>query len=341
MPPLPGKIISPVVGGFIQDDTQERKAADYKPAIGLLVNNWGITVKILINDGMSAEGIQMLRQAGHDVFDTKIPQEELPSRIGEFDAIVVRSATKVRSDVIDAGTGLKAIVRGGVGVDNIDVAYAESKGIKVMNTPAASSASVAELALAHMLALSRFLVQANLTMRDGKWEKKQYKGRELAGKTLGILGLGRIGNELAKMALALGMKVIAYDPYVTSTDLDVELLPMDEVLPRADYLSLHMPYDKAAGHAVGPVEIEKMKDGAFLINCARGGVVSEKSLLAALNSGKLAGAGIDVFMEEPNPYPELIHHPRVSVTPHIGASTSEAQERIGNEVATLLIEHFK
>ncbi len=298
-------------------------------------------MKILVNDGMSAEGMALLREAGHEVSDTKIPQEELPQKINQYDAIVVRSATKVRQDVIDAGIPrLKAIVRGGVGVDNIDVKYAESKGVKVMNTPAASSDSVAELALAHMFALSRFVTLANLTMREGKWEKKKYKGVELAGKTLGILGIGRIGYSLAKKAIALGMDVIAFDPYVDKIDIDVKLTDKDDVLTNADYLSLHMPA-LPEGPAVGAAELAKMKDGAFLINCARGGVVDEKALIEALNSGKLAGAGVDVFVGEPNPNPDLVNHPKVSVTPHIGASTSEAQARIGLEIASLLTDFFK
>lgn len=294
--------------------------------------------KILINDGMSSEGIEMLRKAGHDVQETKIPQDVLPSRIGEFDAIVVRSATKVRADVIDAGIPrLKAIVRGGVGVDNIDVAHAKSKGVTVMNTPAASSDSVAELALAHMFALSRHLVSANLTMRQGLWEKKKYEGIELAGKTLGILGIGRIGFALAKKAIALGMKVIAYDPFVEKVELGVKLVSKDEVLAQADFLSLHMPALKE-GPAVGAAELAKMKPSAYLINCARGGVVDEEALLKALDEGRLAGAGIDVFIGEPNFNTKVANHPKISVTPHIGASTGEAQDRIGAEVANLLIK---
>ena len=299
-------------------------------------------MRILINDGMSADGIETLRNAGHYVEDNKIPQEELPARIGEYDVIVVRSATKVNRDVIDGGKKLKVIVRGGVGVDNIEVAYAESKGIKVMNTPAASSASVAELTLAHMLALSRFLMASNLTMREGKWEKSTYsKGVELSGKTLGILGLGRIGSELAKRALALGMKVVAYDPIVTTSPLNVMLTSKDDVLARSDYLSLHMPLEKSGKPVIAAAEIAKMKDNSYLINCARGGVVDEKALLDALTSGKLAGAGLDVFVGEPNPSPEVVKHPKVSVSPHIGAMTAEAQKRIGAEVARLLIEYSK
>jgi len=299
-------------------------------------------MKILVNDGMSKDGIEMLRNAGHLVEDNNIPQEELPAKIADYDVLVVRSATKVNRDVIDGGRKLKVVVRGGVGVDNIDVGYAKEKGVKVMNTPAASSASVAELTLAHMFALTRFIVSANLSMREGKWEKKTYaKGIELGGKTLGILGLGRIGTELAKRALALGMKVIAYDPIVTTTPLNVMLLSMDEVLSRADFLSLHIPLEKGGKPVIGAAEIVKMKDGAYIINCARGGTVDEKALLDALNSGKLAGAGLDVFIGEPNINQELVKHPKVSVTPHIGASTVEAQKRIGAEVAKLLIDYAK
>ncbi|MBM3327573.1 MAG: 3-phosphoglycerate dehydrogenase [Calditrichaeota bacterium] len=298
-------------------------------------------MRILINDGLSAEGIAMLRNAGFTVDDIKIPQEELPAKIAPYDCIVVRSASKVTKEVIDAGKDLKVIVRGGVGVDNIDVKHAESKGIKVMNTPTASSASVAELALAHMFALSRSFVDANLTMRAGQWEKKKYaKGLELGGKTLGILGIGRIGKELAKRALALGMKVIAYDPLVKNIDLDVKLVSKEEVLKDSDFISLHIP-KQPEGYAIGKEEIAQMKNGAYLINCARGGTVCEGALLEALNSGKLAGAGIDVFEKEPTDNLELVKHPKVSVTPHIGASTVEAQDRVGAEVAKLLKEFFK
>jgi len=297
-------------------------------------------MRILVNDGISAEGKKMLEDAGHEVVTEKIVREDLAAEIGAFDGLVVRSATKVTREVIDAGLPrLRVVVRGGVGIDNIDHVYAAEKGVKVMNTPAASSASVAELALAHMFALSRFLVPANLTMRRGEWNKKQYKGIELAGKTLGVLGIGRIGSLLAEKALGLGMKVIAYDPVVESVDLDVKLMSKEEVLAKADYISLHMPA-QAEGYAVGMPEIDRMKDGAILINCARGGVVDEKAVVAALDTGKLTGAGMDVFIGEPTPYETLVNHPKVSVTPHIGASTQEAQARIGIEVATRLIEFF-
>ncbi len=298
-------------------------------------------MRILVNDGMSAEGMDMLRAAGHEVVDTTIPQAELDGKIAEFDAIVIRSATTMRKATIDAGIPrLKAIVRGGVGIDNIDHDYARSKGVKVMNTPAASSPSVAELAIAHMFAISRFIVAANVTMRNGEWNKKQYKGVELAGKTLGILGIGRIGQSLASKAIALGMKVIAFDPFIDSVDMDVIMMSRDEVLAQADYLSLHIPASPD-GPVIGAAELAMMKDGSFLINCARGGVVDEDAMLAALDSGKLAGAGVDVFVGEPNPNSAIINHPKVSVTPHIGASTKEAQARIGQSVADQLIELFK
>ncbi len=298
-------------------------------------------MKILINDGLSIEGIDALRKANFEVHDLKIPQDELPSRISEYDAIVVRSMTKVNATIIDSGKNLKVVVRGGVGVDNIDVKYAESKGVKVFNTPTASSASVAELALAHIFALARFIPDANITMRAGLWEKKKYaKGIEVGGKTLGILGIGRIGRELAKRAIALGMKVIAFDPYVASIDIPVTLMSKDEVLAQSNFISLHMPKDPS-GYVIGEAEIVKMQNGAFVINCARGGVMDEKAVLAALNSGKLAGAGIDVFEQEPSNHLELVSHPKVSVTPHIGANTEEAQERVGAEVAKVLIEFFK
>lgn len=290
---------------------------------------------------MSPGGQKMLVDAGFEVVTETIPQDELAGKIGEFDGIVVRSATKVRRDIIDAGVPrLKIVVRGGVGIDNIDHVYAEEKGIKVMNTPYASSPSVAELVLAHMFAISRFLIPANLTLRMGEWNKKQYKGVELAGKTLGILGIGRIGQSLASKAIALGMTVIAYDPFIDSVDLDVEMKSMDEVLGNSDFVSLHMPAQKD-GAVVGEAEFAKMKDGAFLVNCARGGVVDEAAMLAALDSGKLAGAGIDVYVGEPSPDSKVLNHSKVSVTPHIGASTKEAQSRIGVDVANNIIGFLK
>jgi D-3-phosphoglycerate dehydrogenase len=301
-------------------------------------------MKILISDGIEDIGKKILIDAGHEVTDKKLTPEELLKEIQNYNAIIVRSVTKVTKEVIDAGKNLKAIARGGVGLDNIDVQHAKSKGIPVLNTPGASSISVAELAIAHMFALSRFLNLSNTEMREGKWPKKEYsKGVELTGKILGIIGIGNIGKEVAKRALGLGMSVIACDPFVKQIDMNVKLASQDEVLKNADYISLHIPFDKKTGPTITKKEFDLMKKGVILINCARGGVVSEKDLLEALKSGKVASAALDVFENEP-PTPEeyeLIKHPRVSVTPHIGASTVEAQERVGEEIATKVVSALK
>jgi len=276
------------------------------------------------------------------VVKTGMTPEELIETVPPFEAMIVRSATKVRVPVIDAAKNLKVIIRGGVGIDNIDVDYARSKGIEVRNTPAASSPSVAELALGHMFSVYRFIAASTWRMRQGedfKKIKKESQGRELAGKTLGIIGIGRIGKELARRALALGMKVIAYDAYVTDPGIEgVTMVSFDELLSQADIISLHVP--KTDKPIIGCEEFTKMKDGAIIINTARGGVVDEDALLEALDSGKLYGAAIDVFVGEPNPKPELVNHPKVSVTPHLGASTNEAQERIGEEIIKILNEVF-
>lgn len=300
-------------------------------------------MKILIPDGIAPEGAKMLQDAGHEIFLEKYSPEELKEKIKNFDAIIVRSATKVTKEVIDAGN-LKCIARGGVGLDNIDVAYAKEKGIPVLNTPGASAISVAELAIAHMFACVRFINISNIEMRQGKWPKKEYAhGKELTGKTLGIIGLGAIGKEVAKRALGLYMKVIAYDPWVTTTDLNVKLVDKDTLLAESDYITLHIPYVKSEGPAIAEQEFAKMKNGVVLINCARGGVVKESALLEALNSGKVAFAGIDVFENEPPTEAQmaLINHPRVSVTPHTGASTDEAQDRVSTEIAEKVINALK
>ena len=233
------------------------------------------------------------------------------------------------------------MIRAGVGIDNIDLDYAEKVGIKVRNTPNASSDSVAELALGHMFSVARHIAVANYTMRNGQWNKKQYKGSEIAGKTLGIIGMGRIGKALAGKAEALGMKIIYTDALGKQGNLAYEFMDLDNLLKAIDYVSLHVPYNKDKGALISDREISIMKDGAVIINCARGKVVDEEALLKALNSGKLAGAGIDVFEQEPSENMALINHERVSVTPHIGASTKEAQERIGKEVAAIVIDFNK
>ncbi len=293
--------------------------------------------KILVNDGISAEGEQILRDAGHELTMDKVPQEKLGDELGAYDAILVRSATKVRTEHIDKAPNLKLIGRGGVGLDNIDVAYAKSKGIEIVNTPAASSDSVAELVLAHMFALTRWVIAANLTMRNGEWNKKQYKGLELAGKTLLVIGFGRIGQSLAKKASALGMKVIGYD--VVDVDTEFEFTKdLDSALPKADWVSVHVP--SQGKYLIDADFLAKMKKGSFLVNCARGGVMDEKAVVEALNSEHLWGAGVDVFEVEPATNMELINHPKVSVTPHIGAATTEAQARVGNELATKIVNFF-
>jgi D-3-phosphoglycerate dehydrogenase len=301
-------------------------------------------MKVLVSDGIEKVGSELMKKAGLEVVEQKLTPEELLKEIANYEAIIVRSATKVTKDVIDAGTKLKAIGRGGVGVDNIDVEYAKSKGIPTYNTPGASSISVAELAIAHMFATSRFLNNSTAEMRKGNWLKKDYAaGVELTNKTLGLLGFGNIGRECAKRAIGLGMKVIAFDPFVTSTDMDVKLASKDEVLANADYISLHLPLIKGEPIPVSTPEINKMKNGVILINCARGGVVDENALLNGLKSGKIAAAGIDVFINEPttDAQKELLNHPKVSATPHIGASTNEAQDRIGLEIAQKIIDALK
>lgn len=301
-------------------------------------------IRVLVTDGMEKSGIEELKVKGFEVVEKFYPAEELGEALKDFDVLVVRSATKVRKPIIDKaveGGRLKLVIRGGVGVDNIDVAYAEEKGIKVTNTPNASSASVAELTIAHMFAVARFINIANVTMRAGKWEKKHYEGIELNRRTLGLIGFGRIAREVAKRAYALGMKVIYTDVLGKASGYDnYEFMSLEELLGKSDFISLHIPYNKEKGATIGAKEIEMMKNGAYLINCARGGVVSESALLEALNNGKLSGAAIDVFEEEPTRNEELINHPRVSPTPHIGASTLEAQTRIGEEIVSIITGYF-
>ncbi len=299
-------------------------------------------IKILVTDGMDKGAVSALKDMGHEVVEQFFEPEELKEQAKNFNVMIVRSATKVRKEIIDEAlktANLKLIIRGGVGLDNIDVSYAESQGIKVRNTPKASSSAVAELALGHMFSLARFVGIANVTMREGKWNKKQYKGIELSGKTLGLIGFGRIGRELAKKAKALEMKVIYTDILGPAKDCpEYSFVSLDQLLTDSDFISLHVPGSKDKSPVIGKSEFSKMKDGAYLINCARGSVVDEAALLEALNSGKLAGAGIDVYPEEPPQNLELISHERISVTPHIGAATKEAQKRIGQEIISIIKE---
>lgn len=302
-------------------------------------------IRVLVTDGMEKSAIEELRVKGFEVVEGFYEPEVLGGKLKGFDVIVVRSATKIRQPVIDKAVGsgrLKLIIRGGVGVDNIDVAYAMENGIKVSNTPNASSSSVAELALAHILAVSRFVNISNVAMRQGVWDKKNYVGVEIAGKILGLVGFGRIARELAKKATALGM-IVRYTDIVGKVDDcdEYEFHELNDLLRSADYVSLHIPFIKDQGATIGKDQLAMMKEGSFLINCARGGVVDEASLVEALDNGKLAGAGIDVFVEEPTKNEGLVNHPKVCVTPHIGAATAEAQTRIGSEITNIILDFFK
>ncbi|CAH0998759.1 Hydroxypyruvate reductase [Neolewinella maritima] len=310
-------------------------------------------IRILANDGIAASGKRLLEDAGYEVVTDKIPQDELITKLNNFDVIIVRSATKVRKELIDATPNLKAILRGGVGIDNIDHEYAQGKGIPTYNTPAASSQAVAELVFGHFFALSRFLHRSNreLTKADGEFGKlkKAYAGgQQLRGRTLAVIGFGRIGIAAARMALGLGMKVLPVDLYKDqdtvkvdffdgqSVDFTLQTVPLDEALAQADYITIHVP----GGDLIGADEIAKMKDGVIIANTSRGGVINEDALLEALNSGKIAGAALDVFVGEPSPRRDLLEHPRVSVTPHIGAATGEAQDNIGVELFEKIRDHF-
>ena len=311
--------------------------------------------KILANDGIDAQGKALLEKAGFTVITEKVAQENLAQAINEhkYIGLTVRSATKVRKDVIDACPGLKLIGRGGVGMDNIDVEYARSKGIAVVNTPAASSHSVAELVFAHLFTSVRFLDDSNRQMPvngDTQFEtlKKKYaKGIELKGKTIGIIGFGRIGQAVAKIALGCGMKVVAHDPFLKEALLDLDIhgakekvriaistISMEDLLAQSDMITVHVP----GGKSITKNEIAKMKDGVILVNIARGGVIDENDLIEGLNSGKIAHTGLDVFENEPTPSKAILSHPKISLTPHIGAATEEAQERIGIELSDLIIE---
>ncbi len=312
-------------------------------------------MKVLANDGIAASGKKALEAAGFEVITTKVAQEQVANYINTHNVsvILVRSATKVRQDIIDACPGLKIIGRGGVGMDNIDVDYARNKGLHVINTPAASSESVAELVFAHLFSGVRFLHDANRTMPlegDTTFEglKKAYSnGIELRGKTLGIIGFGRIGQAVAKMALGLGMKVIASDMIVKEAVIRVALFngqfiditlptePMALLLATSDFITIHVPSQE--GYVLGREEIKLMKDHVGIVNCARGGVIDEVALMEALDDEKVRFAGLDVFENEPSPEIKILMHPKISLTPHIGAATAEAQERIGTELAEQII----
>ncbi len=315
-------------------------------------------MKILANDGISAIGKQLLEEAGFTVVTEKVNQEDLINAVNQenYEIVLVRSATTVRKEVIDACPGLKLIGRGGVGMDNIDVAYAREKGRIVINTPASSSQSVAELVMGQLFSISRFLNDSFKNIESGDFNtlKKNYaKGVELRGKTLGIIGFGRIGQSLASYALGVGMDVIAVDQnaYVAniplkignSQDISVSIqtiTDLQSILPKCDYISIHVPKQADGSAVIGANEFALMKNGVRLANAARGGVFDETALIEALNSGKVAACGLDVYENEPNPNKALLSHPKIACTPHIGAATVEAQDRIGSELAELIINEF-
>lgn len=314
---------------------------------------------ILANDGIDAAGKAILEKKGFQVLTEKVNQEDLINFINEKNvkALLVRSATKVRKDIIDACANLEIIGRAGVGMDNIDVAYAREAGKKVINTPGASSQSVAELVFSHLFSVARFIPEAARQMPlDGETKFNEYKkiysnGFELKGKTLGIIGFGRIGQSVAKMALGLGMNVQPFDPVVNEVTLELDFLNTDDtfsieyktvkledVIKKSDFITVHVPGTKDGKPLIGSDEIAQMKDGVILVNSARGGMIDESALLDALNSGKVKFACLDVFENEPTPNTDLLKHPKVLATPHIGGSTKEAQERIGIELATLVAD---
>ncbi len=317
-------------------------------------------IKILANDGLHPEGLRLLQQAGYQVDLERVPQEKLPEVLPDYDVIIVRSATKVREDLIARCPRLKVIARAGVGLDNIDVSFAERQGIAVVNTPGASAVSVAELAFGHMFALARYLHLSNRLMpAEGRTNfkalKKQFSsGMELRGRTLGVIGFGKIGLEVVRMGLALGMNVLAVDLRVEEVQVDLRIydtnnvslsvqvctVPFEEALRRSDFITLHVPAQKNGKALIGKEEMAQMKEGVILINTARGGLIDEEALLEALDSGKVRGAGLDVFEGEPQPRQELLEHPRVSVSPHIGASTGEAQANIGQMLAGEIIKRL-
>lgn len=315
-------------------------------------------MKILANDGISAVGKKLLEDAGFTVVTDKVSQENLINTVNQenYEIVLVRSATTIRKEVIDACPGLKLVGRGGVGMDNIDVAYAREKGVTVINTPASSSQSVAELVMGQLFAISRFLHDSfkNIEAGDFNTLKKNYaKGVELRGKTLGIIGFGRIGQSLASYALGIGMDVLAVDSRGCLATISVKIgssqevavpiqaaTDLNSILGKCDYISIHVPKQANGNAVIGAGEFAQMKDGVRLVNTARGGVFDENALLEALNSGKVAACALDVYENEPTPKRELLSHPKVACTPHIGAATVEAQDRIGAELAELIINEF-
>ena len=301
-------------------------------------------IRVLATDGMEASAVEKLQSLGYEVEQHFYEPEDLKKAVQEFDVMVVRSATKVKKDIIDAAalTGrLKLIIRGGVGIDNIDKAAAEAVGIKVTNTPAASSASVAELTLGHMFSMARHIGIANATMRNGEWNKKKYEGIELGGRTLGLYGFGRIAREVAKRANALGMNVVYFKRSGEDNTVDfAKYVDLATLIKDSDFISVHVPKQADRDYLIGKEEIAQMKDGVYLVNTSRGGIIEEDALVEALDSGKVAGAALDVYKEEPTKNEKILHNAKISMTPHIAAATGEAQTRIGVEIVEIIESFF-
>ncbi len=301
-------------------------------------------MKILVSDKLSDRGVEILRNGGLEVdVKTGLKPEELKEIIGAYDGLVVRSATKATAEIISAAKNLKVIGRAGAGVDNIDIAAASKKGIVVMNTPGGNTVTTGEHSIAMMMALTRNIPQATASMKSGKWEKKAMEGREVFNKTIGIIGLGRVGSIVASRAQGLKMNVIVYDPFITQEIAEkqgYELVSLDDLYTRSDYITVHVPKSKETIGLVNKEAFAKMKNGVMIINCARGGIISEKDLIDALDSGKVAGAAIDVFEKEPPDNWDLALHPKVICTPHLGASTHEAQENVALAIAEQIVDYL-
>ncbi len=302
-------------------------------------------MKILVSDKLSDEGVRILREGGLDVdVNIGLKPEELKAIIGGYDGLVVRSATKATAEIIDAGKKLKVIGRAGAGVDNIDIAAASKRGIVVMNTPGGNTVTTGEHAIAMMMALTRNIPQATASMKEEKWDKKSFSGREVYNKTLGIVGMGRVGSVVASRAKGLRMNVIVYDPFISQEVAEkqgIELAELEEIYKRSDYITVHTPLSKETRGLIGKEAFEMMKDGVMILNCARGGIIDEKALLEALNSGKVSGAAIDVFEKEPPEDWSLVKHPHVICTPHLGASTLEAQENVAIAIAEQIVDYLQ
>lgn len=301
-------------------------------------------MKVLVSDNISSKGVEILRKAGLDVdVKTGLKPEELKSIIGEYHALIVRSATKATADIIDAAKNLKVIGRAGSGLDNVDKAAASKSGIVVMNTPGGNTITTAEHTIAMMFAVARKIPQANASMAEGKWEKKKFMGAELFNKTLGVIGLGNIGGEVAKRAQGLGMTVIAYDPFLSeekAKQMGIKKMEVAELIKEADFITVHTPLTAETKNLINTQTIKTMKNGVFIINCARGGIINEKDLFDALESGKVAGAALDVFEKEPPENNPLVGHEHVICTPHLGASTQEAQENVAIAVAEQIVDYL-